>query len=126
MRWVDREPPLVPVAVAARGEVARKLAEKLVGRDVRGVAGPGIVVALGTQLPWVDGVTWLGVDPLAPGLYLPTARRPEDPIEWVEAAVLRQVSRPAALLEDGTVVPLEAARPIGDAAFVADVLRRAR
>jgi hypothetical protein len=125
VRWVDREPPLAPSGVAPRGDAARELAAKLADRgDLRGVAGAGLVVVLGTELPWVDGAIWLGVDPLAPGLYLPTTRRPEDPIEWVEAAVLREVSRPAALLEDGAVVPLAAARPIGDAAFVADALRR--
>lgn len=82
--WGDREPPLVPWAVAATGDVARRLAERLLELDraissrLYGVAGPTTLLVLGeeTNLPWVDGVAYLGRDPAAPGLLLPTHLEP--------------------------------------------------
>jgi hypothetical protein len=121
MRWVDREPPLAPSGMVARGAAARVLAARLAqhpGVGVRGVAGAGLIALLAPadRLPWVEGAIWLGSDPLAPTLLLPTTRRPADPIEWVEAAVLRQAAHKlAALLEDGSVIPLDRARPVGEA-----------
>jgi MoxR-vWA-beta-propeller ternary system protein len=67
--WSPRTTPLTPVAVLGRGSVAAELAGAIAERVARGVdlevhAAPGAVLAFGaaTDLPWVDGATWLGRD----------------------------------------------------------------
>src|SRR5437868_15417633 len=74
VHWRPREKPLAPVAVAARGFAALRLAQRLLAEDellerFEGVAGRELLVlqpnALQpcTDLPWVDGVQYLGKDP---------------------------------------------------------------
>lgn len=97
VHWFPRAQPLEPVAVAAAGDAARKLAERLwAGTDERldalsGVASPDWMVLLGdaASLPWVDGVTYLGRDPGAPRLLLPTLLQPNVRPELLERALLR-------------------------------------
>lgn len=97
--WAAREPPLEPIAVAGVGAPALALARRLLDRDdehlgrLRGVAAsgaPAMLVALGPaeELPWVDGVVYLGRDPLAPALLVPTILRPEVHPSLVERAFL--------------------------------------
>jgi hypothetical protein len=44
------------------------------------------------DLPWADGVSYLGVDPEAPSLLLPTTMTPQLPLALFERAVLRRAS----------------------------------
>ncbi len=117
--WASREPPLRPVAALARGEAARRLArrlrargdEALAGRE--GVGGDGLLLVLG-PVPWVDGLSWLGRDPSAPALLLPTTSRPDVPADLLQSAVLRLVpggSAPLAVTADA-LVPAGGARPL--------------
>lgn len=127
--WTLREPPLAAVAVVARGDVARRLVDRLLAEDdaalagLQGVAGPGIVVVSGPSLPWVDGVSYLGRDPEAPALWLPTTRRPSVPVDWLQGAVLRRcaegASPVAVLAEPFALVPTGASRPLVRARLVA-------
>ena len=123
--WTDREPPLIPHAAAAVGEVARRLAQRLLEfeptmlRRLAGVAGQTSLIVMGeeTILPWVDGVVYLGRDPLAPSLLLPTRIRPLVPAANVlEKAILNRfpkVSPPIAVLPDRqTLISCHQALPI--------------
>lgn len=77
-----------------------------------------VVVILGEfdALPWVEGVTYLGRDPLAAGLLLPVLRSPLVPIEVYASAVRARVATDGlvACLEEGILlVPMVSARPLG-------------
>lgn len=120
---VARGVPLEPSAVIARGPAALVLAHSVLARDdaaltgLRGVAGDGLLalVAPAERLPWVDGVTYVGVDPDAPGVLWPTHSRPS-----VHPMLVLQALRPllvidgpwAVLFEDARIVPLGAAGPV--------------
>jgi hypothetical protein len=123
VRWRARATPLEPVAVAARGPVAAALARRLLARDddalgrLRGVAGPGLLILLGPhdQLPWIDGVCYLGRAADAPSLFLPTAIEPDVPEALLERALVARFARlvPLAVLTDPPMVaPVGQARPI--------------
>ena len=118
--WRPRASPLTPVAVAARGDVARALARRLLALDddalsaLRGVAGADVLLVAGTDLPWVDGVLYLGRDPAAAALLLPTALEPSVPAHFLERALeARFGAGPLAVLPDPpAVVAAGAVRPI--------------
>ena len=119
-----RSAPLAPLAVVAEGEAARRLALRVLtcpdGTMARlsGVAGRGLLVLLGAEadLPWVDGVRYLGRDPEAPALLLPTALALTAPLLLVERALLgaaKDAAPPyAVLLEPLRLVPLGGARSL--------------
>ena len=120
VRWRPRHDPLRPVAAAVSGAAARRLVERLLEDDERhrltGVASDrGLVVVAGDQLPWVDGVLYLGRSEAAPALLLPTALEPTVPEALLEQAVSRQVGRvaPVAVIPaPPLLVPVAAARPL--------------
>jgi hypothetical protein len=83
------------------------------------VAADGVLVVVGasSELPWVDGVQYLGRDPRAPRLLLPTALEPAGmPIEVFEQAILAHAERlapPLAVLAlPPRVLSVAAALPI--------------
>ena len=110
IQLVPRDDVLEAVAVVAQDHVARALADRLLADNperlagLTGLAGQGLLVVLGAadQLPWVDGVGYLGRDPAAPRLLIPTALRPTVAIEIVEAAMLAHAASlrpPLAMLQ---------------------------
>lgn len=114
--WRPRAVSLEPTGAVAEGAVASLLARRLGDRADRwrGVAGPGLLVVLGDGVPWVDGLTWLGADPEAPGALWPTDRTcSPHPVRvltaWREAHP--EVSGPWAVWPGG-VVGLAEARPL--------------
>ncbi|MDP2310711.1 MAG: hypothetical protein Q8P18_32135 [Pseudomonadota bacterium] len=126
--WRSAEPPLAPVAVAARGAAAGALARVLLSgaterAGLRGVAGPDLIVIIGSAdvLPWADGCVYLGRHPDAPGLLFPTVWLPDAPLALYARAVLAASpadGAPVALLRAPDLrVPLGAARPV-DLSFV--------
>ena len=125
--WRPRPNPLEPAGVAARGMAARALARRLLARGdeelarLRGVAGPELLIALGAaaDLPWVDGVSYLGREAGAPLLLLPTTREPAVHPQLLERALLARARELpglepplAVLLAPDLLVSTAAARPI--------------
>jgi hypothetical protein len=88
--WSEREPPLAPSGVVARAAAAVKLARRLIADGdrgtLRGVAGERLLAVFGSPLPWVDGVTYVGLEA---GLYMPTTLRPNAPSRLVARALSR-------------------------------------
>ncbi|HLJ88454.1 MAG TPA: hypothetical protein VKZ53_16660 [Candidatus Angelobacter sp.] len=115
LTWCPREIPLLPVAVAARGEASLRLANRLLQFDndhlsrLEGIAGARLLAVMGVaeSLPWVDGVQYLGVDSEAPTLLLPTTYRPSLPVELVARALQGRL-RQAGSTATGTIVVLPA------------------
>jgi hypothetical protein len=111
----------------ASGDAARRLALRLLALPtdrlarLQGVAGSDLVALVGDEadLPWVDGARYLGRDPSAPALLLPTALAVGAHPALLERAVLAAApgaSPPLAVLPDPLrVVPLGDARPIDPA-----------
>jgi MoxR-vWA-beta-propeller ternary system domain bpX5 len=108
--FVPRPDVLDPIAVVGLGRVAGALARRLLQLEdeplhgLRGAAGDDLVVVLGAveALPWVDGVNYLGRDPSAPRLLLPTMLRPAVAADVFERAVARHA---AALPSPWAVLP---------------------
>ena len=89
-----------------------------------GQIGLGTLLLIGAaeELPWVDGVVYLGRDPEAPSLLLPTTLEPDVPAPLFERAILaraRAAAPPIAVLVDtghvGALVGAGAARAVGRA-----------
>ena len=106
-----RAVPLDPVCVVGVGPIARALAERALRNDarelaaLRGVASRTALFLLGEPeaLPGVDGALYLGRDPDAPLLLLPTQLRPNVPVESFERALIRRaagVEPPLAVLAE--------------------------
>ena len=108
--FVPRPDVLDPAAAVGLGPVARALARRLLrlGEEalsaLRGAAGDDVLVVLGAAetLPWVDGVAYLGRDPGAPRLLLPTTSRPAVAADTFEQAIARHA---AALASPWAVLP---------------------
>ena len=106
---VPRRVPLVPCAALAHGAVARRLADRLLRRDaaallrVTGVAGSDLLLVLAeaAELPWVDGVVYLGREPTAPALLLPTTMTVSCPAPLLERR----------LIAEGFAAPIAVAGP---------------
>ena len=88
-----------------------------------GVAAPGGPVVIrgpSPKLPWTDGVRYFGESPEAPGIFVPTVRRPNLPLPLLAQALRRQIpAGPFVWLPEGRVVPLVDARPLAPSALEA-------
>lgn len=127
--WRPREPPLAPVAVLARGGAAAGLVAATVARldagaVLRVTAGPSWLLVLGAaaDLPWAEGVTYLGDDD---GLLVPTTLVNDVPADVLRAALARRVPPEHALLALVGDDVLSSPRPVR-AADAAAVLASAR
>ena len=82
------------------------------------MGGPALIVLVGARadLPWIDGIVYLGRDPAAPALLLPTTLAPDVPPALLERAVLARLSGAAppiaVLVDPPALVPLGEARPV--------------
>lgn len=114
--WARREPPLGAAAVVATGAALEPLRAATVGRlearDLRAVGGDGWLVVLGEELPWADGVIYLGWDS---GILVPTTQAPTPP-----TAILRGALPKADLvvLLPGRVLLSEAPVRLADVGFL--------
>lgn len=125
--WRPRAEPLAPAAVVAADAVAPRLVDRLLAladdalARLRGVANASLVVLTGdpTDLPWLDGVVYLGRDPAAPTMYIPTTLEPSVPAALLERALRRRsptLTPPlAVLLDPPRLVSLADARPLSRA-----------
>lgn len=92
LTWSRQLPALPAVAGAARSRAGRTLADKAARRE--GVLVDQIgewTVVRGDDLPWTDGVVYLGVMPEAPRVLVPVHRRPSVPGEVLAAAIRQRV-----------------------------------
>jgi hypothetical protein len=128
LTWAPRAVPLDARAVAATGATAAALGARLAALDddalagLAAVAGAGVLIAIGPDLPWCDGVVYLGSDPAAPSLLVPTARVPSVPAPLLERAVRARVAAtgPIAVVPAPLrLVPCGAARAIDRARLAA-------
>ena len=124
--WVARDAPLPARACLMRGPAASAAAVRLLSLSdsrlaaLTACAADGLLVLLGDEaaLPWVDGAVYLGRDPAAPGLLLPTNRVPAVPLDLFARALAARLpgGGPWAVVpRDGagtTAVCLAAAAPV--------------
>ena len=68
-----------------------------------GASGDAVLI-LGSDLPWIDGLVWLGRDPRAPELLLPT--RYEPPVH--PGLIARRLGPVAMTLDPARVLPISA------------------
>lgn len=96
IQWRPRTRPLEPCAVVALGDVVGSLGLRLLARSdealskLEAVALDDGLVVLGAanDLPWAQGVIYLGRDPAAPALLLPTNIEPPAHPALLERAIL--------------------------------------
>ncbi|MCB9673511.1 MAG: hypothetical protein H6737_00250 [Alphaproteobacteria bacterium] len=122
VRWGPRAQPLAPVAAAGRGDVARRLGERVLAAPGawRVIVGDRLIVVLGADLPWVDGITYLGGAPEAPRLLHDCRLAPSVPGDLLARAVERSVPGFVAWLHDpDLLVPLAEAEPVHPPALAA-------
>jgi hypothetical protein len=86
------------------------------------VAGPELLVVLGAsdELPWVDGISYLGRDASAPLLLLPTQLAPSVPAILLQTALLKQAAStgPLAVIpRSGVLIPVGGARALARSAL---------
>lgn len=103
LECVERAEPLVPCAALALGADVDALAERVLRLPdsrlarLRGVAGRDFMLVCGSadDLPWSEGVRYLGRDPDAPALLLPTAVTLTVPLTLFERAIRRRMQEHA-------------------------------
>ena len=121
--WIRRTVPLAPAAVLAEGPAAAAMARRLLQRTdeelsrLRGVSAPGLILLEGDDLPWVDGVTWLGRDEAAAGLLVPTLLEPPFSIALLQRSLASKpgaAGGPLAVLPGASprLIPLGLSRPL--------------
>lgn len=124
--WSLREPPLEPSGCFASGDAALLLATRLLelsssdaARFARlsGVATPDSLFVMGAadDLPWCDGVAYVGRDPDAPALLLPTTHAPSVHPALLQQALLRAgggASRLLVQIAPPAIVPFDRAAPL--------------
>lgn len=119
--WRNRFDALAPSAVIAFDSSAKKLKEKLIALDdeklglLQGVFAENLlfVKGLAENLPWADGVIYLGKDALAPQIFLPTNRQPDVPLDLFEKKVLQifAAQKPFVVLEN-KIIPIGKMLPV--------------
>jgi len=121
INWRNRFDALEPVAVIGFDDTARRLKEKLLSFDdgklssMQGVFAENLLFATAqtTDLPWVDGVVYLGKDARAASIFLPTNLRPDVPFDLFEKALLQKfaVHKPFAIVGN-RIIPVGKMRRI--------------
>jgi len=123
LTWHVRAEPLAASAIVGYGIAGLQLGRRLLelGDEslalLKGVAGSGLLILTGDQksLPWVDGVQYLGRDPAAPSLLVPTTLDSAVPIALLERVLARRFEHrsPLAVLPGlQLVAPLDVAREV--------------
>jgi hypothetical protein len=128
--WRPREQPLAPIGLVAERVAAVRLRLRLLAMTddelagLRGAATDDALCVLGDEaaLPWVDGVDYLGRDPLAPPLLLPTAWEPSCHVALLARAWTRSSRHApplAVLRRSRRLLSVAEARPIARAHLMA-------
>ncbi|MCA9520162.1 MAG: hypothetical protein KC609_04295 [Myxococcales bacterium] len=101
LEWKPRPDPLAPLAALAEGDVTPRLRARLsrFGDEalthVAGAQGDDwlCVIAERPRLPWVEGIQYLGRDPDASALLLPTTHRPNIPVALLQRILIHRFSQ---------------------------------
>jgi hypothetical protein len=120
--WIERAAPLTPAGLVAPIGVVPALRARLLARDdealarLRGVATASEWIVIGPEgeLPWIDGLTYIGRDPEAPALWVPTYLALTPPAPLVERAIRARFGEPPFVVIGSPmrVVSMGAARPL--------------
>jgi hypothetical protein len=120
--WQARREPGEPQAAVAWGEVAARLHARLLRMPeeqtarLHATANRDVLIVTGhaADLPWVEGVDYACAEASAPGLWLPTSREPDAPLDLLGQALLTRFSRAPLLLWHApqAVVPLDRCLPV--------------
>ena len=127
LHWRPRSQPLAIEGACAQGQAAGELAVRLLARpscrELSGVQARDCLIILGPaeQLPWCEGVIYLGRASTLHPLYLPTHLAPTLPVAWLADALQERCPPPWALLPDNRAVGLGPA-----SALDSEVLERFR
>lgn len=105
LSWSARAQPLAVEGCWAPGAAAAELEAKLTkrGLQLQTARYQDGLLALGSEVPWVDGATYLGREGR---IYLPTTAQPNLPCEWLEAGLKRKAPGPWILLPEDRVLTL--------------------
>jgi len=129
--WKSRRDPLPAVAVAGSGVTQCIIMERLRRRPASELADLKIVVAAdhfvifgeSHRLPWASGGLYLGTDPRAPGLLLPTSLEPTLPIHLFEDVLRARYTTHGAQLavfpKPLSLVAITNAKPVSDESVLA-------
>lgn len=122
INWEPRFEPLKPVAMIAFGNAARGLKARLLEfsderlGELQGVFGDDLLFVAGSDLPWSENVIYLGKDPRAPSIWLPTSAQPDLPVDVFLDALMSGFSAEAPFAVVGkTIVPVGSMRPVSRA-----------
>ncbi len=124
--WEERKEPCEPVGAIAWDASARALAKRLLALEddhlsrLRASGGTSecLLLLLGetADLPWADGVVYLGQDAEAPTILLPTLLAPSVPLPLVERLILQRsgdLPFPIVFLpHTGLLISVTTARPV--------------
>ncbi len=105
LSWSVRAQPLAVEGCWAEGAAAADLQAKLTRRALKLQTArfdTGLL-ALGAEVPWVDGGTYLGRQGQ---IYMPTMWLPNLPYEWLVAGLAKKAAGPWVLLTDQRVFTL--------------------
>ena len=119
IKWQIRFDALEPLALIAFDLAAVRLKEKLLTFDDeqlsawQGVFAENLLFVAGENLPWSDGVIYLGKDARAASVFVPTNLRPNVPFDLFEKSLLQNFAaqKPFAVVEN-RIVPVGKMRPI--------------
>ncbi len=119
IRWQSRFDALSPLALIAFDAAAVNLKEKLLTFDDeqlsawQGVFGENLLFISGENLPWSDGVIYLGKDTRAASILVPTNLRPNVPFDLFEKSLLHNFAaqKPFAVIGD-KIIQIGKMRPI--------------
>jgi len=121
IEWRNRFDALQPLAIIAFGDAANRLKAKLLSLDderlsaLQGVFNKDLLFVAGEteNLPWADGVIYLGKDAAATSIFVPTNLRPNIPIDLFEKSLLLRfaAAKPFAVV-DNRIVSIGKMRPV--------------
>lgn len=119
VRWVSRFDALPPLALIAFDVAAVRLKGKLLTFDDeqlsawQGVFAENLLFVSGENLPWTDGVVYLGKDARAASIFVPTNLRPNVPFDLFEKSLLQRFAaqKPFAVVEK-RIISIGKMRPI--------------
>lgn len=105
LSWSARPDPLPVEGCWAQGTAALELEAKLKqrGLHLQTARYPDGLLVLGSEVPWVDQLTYLGREGQ---VYMPTTAQPNLPSEWLVAGLEKTAKGPWILLPPDRVLIL--------------------